>query len=364
MSLETDLQNAISSATALNQNVQGKIDEIDGHLSSAIATQQSQVDSTRTSLTNSINTAIGGLDLRASTFSGWHVFDTAQIIQPACVIGNEWAITPEGTVDIGAEQYWSNTDISNASPTVYDPRAGTYVPAASIAKNPWQAIGAVDAFGQDANGNDDDYTDNGSFYSPWAKNPTDGTVQMDADGNPVPAYVDFPWYQLGASVAGYGSHNPGYYLDDHKIPHFVMRGTVQGGTHRMNRTFVQFGLGNVGSYDGNRRPRDGATGTYNDAMARTGDRLGTFWSPTDAEIQAAIAAGDDVPRQGIFGIEGANWGFGNNIGGGNYPTFWVFPMTSYNGTPHVRRMWNWGRRAISVTAIGVIWMPPINPYTP
>ena len=371
MSLETDLQNVISSATSLNQNVQGKIDEINSELATAISQQQSQVDSTRNSLTSSINSAISGLDLRASTFSGWQVFDEPVFLKPACVVGNEWAFDADGNVTSTSESNFSDGDIDTASPTVYDPRAGTYVAAPSIAKNPWEAIGAVAGFDRSLHQYDNEELGfiNGSYRDPHAVNPDTGMKELDADGNPVPAYVDLPWYQLGASVAtARHGHNPGYYLDDHKIPHFVMRGTVNGGTHRKNRTFLQFQLGHRGSHDSNYRPRQGNSAepfyaSYDDARARTGDRAGTFWQPTQAEIDAQVAAGE-IPRQGMFAVEGAGWGYGNTIGGGNYPSFWAIPMTSYDGTPIARRMFNWGRREICITAIGVVWMPPINPYTP
>lgn len=372
MSLETDLQNVISSATNLNQNVQGKIDEINSELATAIAQQQSQVDSTRNSLTSSINSAINGLDLRSSTFSGWHFYDEPVKIKPACVVGNEWAITDDGSVDVTAEQFFSDSDINTASPAVYDPAAGTYVAAGASCVNPWEAIGATAGYDSSLHNynNEELGFKNGGWFSPTAVHPETGEKWLDADGNPEPAYYDFPWYKLGSNVSSTSSTNrPGYYLDDYKIPHFVMRGSIQGANHRQNRTFIQFQVGNTGSHDAARRPRQGDSSQpfyarFDDSRTRAGDRQGHFWQPTQAEIDAAIAAGEQ-PRQGMFAIQSRGWNHGNNtLGGGNYPAFFCIPMTAGYSSAFNYRMYNWGRREIAITAIGVIWMPPIEPYTP
>ena len=372
MSLETDLQNAISSATSLNQNVQGKIDEINSELATAIAAQQSQVDSTRNSLTSSINTAISGLDRRASTFSSWLIFDELVKIKPACLVGNEWAITDEGTVSVTAEQFFTNDDIQTASPKVYDPKVGTYVADASIAVNPWEAMGAVPGFDRSLHQYDNEELGfkNGSWWSPTAVDPETDEKWLDADGNPEPAYYDFPWYQLGFDTQSVNTDNrPGYYLDDYKIPHFVMRGSIQGSNHRSNRTFIQFGYGNTGSHDAARRPRQGDANqpfyaSYDDTRNRVADRNGYFYQPTQADIDAAVAAGEQ-PRQGMFAIDSRGWGHGtNSSGGGNYPGFWCIPIAQGLRSVFNPRLFNFGRREIAISAIGVIWMPPIDPYTP
>jgi len=371
MSLETDLQNAISSATSLNQNVQGKIDEINSELATAIAAQQSQVDSTRNSLTSSINSAISGLDTRSSTWSSWTFFDELVKIKPACVIGEEWAFTDEGTVNPAAEQFFTQDDINAAAPQVYDPVAGTTVAAPSIAKNPWEAIGAVPGFDRSLHQyeNEELGFKNGYWYSPTAIDPVTGEKWLDADGNPEPCYYDFPLYQMGFDTGSHGTnHRPGYYLDDYKIPHLVMRGSIQGSNHRASRTFIQFGYGNTGSHDRARRPRQSNPdlpfyASYDDTLTRVGDRAGHYRQPTQAQIDEAVAAGEQ-PRQGMFAIDSRSWGHGtNSSGGGNYPAFWCIPMAKGMTSVYNPRLFNWGYREIAISAIGVLWLPPMDPYT-
>ena len=378
MTIETDLQDVVSATSALNQTVQGQIDNINTELDAQIAASNSANAATRNALESDIASALANLDVRAATWGGWQILDEPVAIAPACVVGDEWAIDDvTGEVRPQDESLFDNNDIQAAAPRILDHSSsgtGTYVAGNDIAVNPWEALGAADSFDPTLNA----YTTGESWPSPQGRDNTSATNDFlyDADGNTVPAYHDFDFTKAGVSMSSVGSsHYPTYTLDDQKVPYLLLAGAVEGSNHRSNRTFVQFANGNVGSHDVNRRPRQGDSNApfynqYNDAKTRVGDRNGSFFQPSDAEIATQIANGEQV-RQGMFALDSRSWTgpdqFGNanpntygTGGGSNYPSVWAIPFTEYNGTPMNRRMFNWGRRALNITRYGVIWLPKVS----
>jgi len=399
MSLETDLQNAISSATQLNQNVQGKIDEINTELDAAVADSQSRTSSSINSLTSAVNAELGNLRPYSMSMLFWKDLGPDEIIRihPAMVIGQGW--------DDGGMNHYSQYGTGND--VVWDNDSGAYRPIDENCVNPFIAYGekygvqVADEYDW-TNENSPGYGYNiGTPNSPVIKDPVTGENLsfVDADGNTqyYKCYHDF-WTndtltRTSRDILPVGDLTS---ISNRKA-YLVMQGSVVGHPDRSARTFVNVGMRTIGSHsqqyaytrqDSNGDGTNNVT-AFNWARRRMARHNGA--SQTNSHGCGNPAVGDAPHTTGLTCVQGQHYGFStayrnfSNITTreleleyesgapttvpepntttrwNNYSAKWAIPIGDmpYRSTPELR-LYNWGYTGLMIEGWGIAIMSPVE----
>lgn len=381
MSIETDLQNAVAAASALNQTVQGKIDAINSTVNSAIASNDARTASAITGMTNAVNAELANIRPYSANYVFWNTLaPTSRIrIFPAMKIGHPWA---DGSlVDASAD---------GKNPVVWDNDAGGYRPADSINKNPFIEWGAIDEWNALTTG--DKGTGIGTAYSPVLRNPTNGQplsfTNAAGQTDYYRCYADFS--TDGVPVWGRRRLVP--FDDLHSISgrkaYLVMSGSVVGHPDRLSRTFVNVGKTSEGSWsnthDHRRQDLNGdgiVESTVNNwarpRLARHASADTTCGNP---------AAGDAQSSTGLVAVQGQAYNgtsihrnFSNatteqlladptivpvpytDTPSNSYQAVWAIPVGDLATDSSVRwRVYNWGFTGLIVEGWGLAYMTPVT----
>lgn len=381
MSIETDLQNAVAAASALNQTVQGKIDAINSTVSSAIASNDARTASAITGMTNAVNAELANIRPYSANYVFWNTLaPTSRIrIFPAMKIGHPWA---DGSL--------SAADENGKNPIVWDNDAGGYRPADSINKNPFIEWGAIDEWNALTEG--DKGTGIGTAYSPVLMNPTNGQplTFTNAAGQTdyYRCYADFST----DGIPVIASRRLAPFDDLHSISnrkaYLVMSGSVVGHPDRTARTFVNVGKTAIGSYS--------STHNYQ-RQDLNGDGIVEStvhnWARPRMSRHASAdtfcgnpAAGDSQSSTGLIAVQGqhynATWGHRNfsnatteqlladptivpipytDTPSNNYQAVWAIPVGDFpTYSSHVWRLYNWGYTGLIVEGWGLAYMTPVT----
>lgn len=381
MSIETDLQNAVAAASALNQTVQSKIDAINSTVSSAIASNDARTASAITGMTNAVNAELANIRPYSANYVFWNTLaPTSRIrIFPAMKIGHPWA---DGSlVDASAD---------GKNPVVWDNDAGGYRPADSINKNPFIEWGAIDEWNALTTG--DKGTGIGTAYSPALRNPTNGQplsfTNAAGQTDYYRCYADFS--TDGIPVWGMRRLLP--FDDLHSISnrkaYLVMSGSVVGHPDRAARTFVNVGKTSIGSFSSTHSFErqdlngDGIVESTVHNWARP--RLARHASADT--VCGNPAAGDSQSSTGLIAVQGQHYNatsghrnFSNatteqlladptivpipytDTPSNNYQAVWAIPvgdLATYSS--HVWRLYNWGFTGLIVEGWGLAYMTPVT----
>ena len=381
MSIETDLQNAVAAASALNQTVQGKIDAINSTVSSAIASNDARTASAITGMTNAVNAELANIRPYSANYVFWNTLaPTSRIrIFPAMKIGHAWA---DGSL--------SAADENGKNPIVWDNDAGGYRPADSINKNPFIEWGAIDEWNALTEG--DKGTGIGTAYSPVLMNPTNGQplsfTNAAGQTDYYRCYADFST----DGIPVIASRRLAPFDDLHSISnrkaYLVMSGSVVGHPDRTARTFVNVGKTAIGSYS--------STHNYQ-RQDLNGDGIVEStvhnWARPRMSRHASAdtfcgnpAAGDSQSSTGLIAVQGQHYNatsghrnFSNatteqlladptivpipytDTPSNNYQAVWAIPvgdLATYSS--HVWRLYNWGYTGLIVEGWGLAYMTPVT----
>ena len=381
MSIETDLQNAVAAASALNQTVQGKIDAINSTVNSAIASNDARTAIAITGMTNAVNAELANIRPYSANYVFWNTLaPTSRIrIFPAMKIGHPWA---DGTL--------VNADESGKNPIVWDNEAGGYRPADSINRNPFIEWGAIDEWNALTTG--DKGTGIGTAYSPVLMNPTNGQplsfTNAAGQTDHYRCYADFST----DGIPVLASRRLAPFDDLHSISnrkaYLVMSGSVVGHPDRTARTFVNVGKTAIGSYSSTHNYQrqdlnsDGIVETTVNNWARP--RLARHAS---ADTYCGNpAAGDSQSSTGLIAVQGQHYNatsghrnFSNatteelladstivpipyaDTPSNNYQAVWAIPVGDFpTYSSHVWRVYNWGFTGLIVEGWGLAYMTPVT----
>lgn len=393
MSLETDLQNVISSATQLNQNVQGKIDEINTELDAAVADSQSRTSSSINSLTSAVNAELGNLRPYSMSMLFWKDLGPDEIIRihPAMVIGQGWDNVNN------YNQYGTGNEI------VWDNASGAYRPTDENCVNPFIAYGekygvqVADEYDWTNANSPGAGTGTGKPYAPVLKNPVtnENLTFVDADGNTqyYRCYHDF-WVNDTLTRASRDISPVGDLASiSNRKAYLVMQGSVVGHPDRAARTFVNVGMRTIGSYSQNHwyeRQDSNGDGTKNvTAFNWARKRIASHVSYTTGCGNPAV--GDAPSSTGLTCIQGQHYGiaqgyrnFSNittreleleyesgapttvpepetDVRWNNYSAKWAIPIGDmpYFSTPELR-LYNWGYTGLMIEGWGIAIMSPVE----
>ena len=381
MSIETDLQNAVAAASALNQTVQGKIDAINSTVNSAIASNDARTASAITGMTNAVNAELANIRPYSANYVFWNTLaPTSRIrIFPAMKIGHPWA---DGTL--------VNADEAGKNPIVWDNDAGGYRPADSINKNPFIEWGAIDEWNALTTG--DKGTGIGTAYSPVLMNPTNGQplsfTNAAGQTDYYRCYADFST----DGIPVLASRRLAPFDDLHSISnrkaYLVMSGSVVGHPDRTARTFVNVGKTAIGSYSSTHNYQrqdlnsDGIVETPVNNWARP--RLARHASADT--FCGNPAAGDSQSSTGLIAVQGQHYNatsghrnFSNattdqlvadptivpvpytDTPSNNYQAVWAIPVGDFpTYSSHVWRVYNWGFTGLIVEGWGLAYMTPVT----
>lgn len=381
MSIETDLQNAVAAASALNQTVQGKIDAINSTVSSAIASNDARTASAITGMTNAVNAELANIRPYSANYVFWNTLaPTSRIrIFPAMKIGHPWA---DGSL--------SAADENGKNPIVWDNEAGGYRPADSINKNPFIEWGAIDEWNALTEG--DKGTGIGTAYSPVLMNPTNGQplsfTNAAGQTDYYRCYADFST----DGIPVIASRRLAPFDDLHSISnrkaYLVMSGSVVGHPDRTARTFVNVGKTAVGSYSSTHNyQRQDLNG---DGIVES--TVHNWARPRMARHASADtfcgnpAAGDSQSSTGLIAVQGQHYNatsghrnFSNatteqlladptiipipytDTPSNNYQAVWAIPVGDFpTYSSHVWRLYNWGYTGLIVEGWGLAYMTPVT----
>jgi hypothetical protein len=317
MSLETDLQNAISSATALNQTVQGQIDTINTTLTNAVANVDSTLNAATQQAENEVATFLASGTSKRAHITSMYVPESTIIIKAAGVLGSEY--------DHAADVDQSIIDAENPHEMV----DGFPMLAQSEVKNPFQEY--YENF-QDTRG--------GSMHAP-----------VDANGNPC--YVDLPLFNHGESLnlQSYNyANNPMGSFSSGKKTYMIMRIGVHGSPHRGHKTWIQTwgryeGAHNAGLYTNIASPT-----IAQQQQVHTRGHFGRVQCANTENCGPNAPTGSFAANNHIYLAQASGYGFGNSMAS-NYGQWMMIPVHGTNSYP-TTRIWNWGFGDLAISAIG------------
>jgi hypothetical protein len=320
MSLETDLQNVISSATQLNQTVQGKIDNINTTLNNAVADVDATLDAAVANVNSEVATLLANPTGKRFHIQSMYIPESTIVIQGAGMIGND---------------YDKSADVDNSVIVAENPHEewlGFPVAAASIVKNPAQEY--CETYGVSPN----------AAYSPYDNGDS-------ATGNPC--YVDLPMFNHGGDLRKVNYANANRVWGDStsgKRPYLVLRIGVEGSPHRAHRTWVQTNCRKAGAYNGSmwwesasptvdQQQRFSVNGYSNIKMQNT-------------ENCGLNAAEDSIYRHNnIYLAEASGYNLGGTIAS-NYGSWIALPLWGM-WQWETLRIWNWGYGDLAISAAGI-----------
>lgn len=334
MTIETDLQDVVSATSALNQTVQGQIDNINTTLTDAVA----DVDST---LDNAVSQAEA--DVNASLANGerkrWHIEsimipETQITIDPARVIGSEYPLatspdTPQNELD---------------ALNPFEVVDGFAMADQSIVVNPAEAF-------------KDKYST--STYTPTSNDAYNPTFD-DENGVEQTCFADFGLWNYGIQLdrANYFNASQGNMQSAFKSgrqPYIVMRVGVQGANHRRNGTYISASRRWNGAHNGGQWRNISPTTitTAQEEQFGIGGHNGNGYYKNTADVGPNATAGTFEANNGIYYVGASGYGFGNTMGS-NYGSWIAIPYK--HGQQHENvRIWNWGYGPLCISAIGVAY---------
>ena len=321
MSLETDLQNAISSATQLNQTVQGQIDTINTTLNNAVANVDATLNTATQQAANEVATFLADGTGKRAHIASMYVPETTIRIKPAGVLGSE---------------YDHANDVDNAIIFAENPSElvdGFPMLRQDMVKNPFQEY--YENF-QDVRG--------GSMHSP-----------VDADGNPC--YVDLPLFNYGESLNldryQYGG-NPITAFQAGKKTYMIMRIGVDGSPHRGHRTWLQVWARNLGAHNGGLYRNVASPTIAEQQQVYTNGHFGRRQVYNTENCGPNAEAGTMAANNHIYLAEASGYGFGGPMAS-NYGSWILIPIHGHNQWD-TTRIWNWGFGEIAISAIGFAYV--------
>jgi hypothetical protein len=381
MTVETDLQNAVAAASALNQTVQAKIDAINSTVDSAIDNNDSRTSTAINGMTDSVNAELANIRPYSTNYLFWNTLAPSDRIRifPAMTIGHPWA---DGSR--------VNASDDDKNPIVWDNYAGGYRPDDSINRNPFIEWGAIDEWNAQTEG--DQGTGYGSAYAPVLMDPTNGQpltfTNSSGQTDYYRCYADFS--TDGVPVWAARRLQP--FDDLHSISgrkaYLVMSGSVVGHPDRAARTFVNVGKTSNGSYSSTHSyQRQDLNG---DGIVESTVR--NWARPRMARHSSADTycgnpdAGDSPSSTGLIAVQGQHYNttaghrnFSNatteelaanptivpapytDTPTNNYQAVWAIPVGDLATFSNVRwRVYNWGFTGLIVEGWGLAYMTPVT----
>lgn len=337
MSLETDLQNVISSATSLNQNVQGKINEINTTLNNAVADVDATMDAAVADASSRVSSVLAGPTAKRFSIQSMYIPEETIIVNAAKMIGND---------------YDKTQDVDNSIIVAENPHQhvdGFPMADPSIVKNPFQEYMAVHGT-----------TSPSEAYSPYV----DNTMRDDPTGA---CFVDLPMWDHGSSLRGIRYSNSNKVWGDSTVgknAYLVLRIGVEGSPHRAHRTWVQVNARWQGAHNGRmwweRSSSDLAALNVDlpegqmmeQRVAVNGHQPTSNIKIEHTENSGLNAAEGSVYRnQGIYLLEASGYGFGG-WGGSWYGSWMAIPIFGLHQWQNIR-LWNWGHGRLAISAAGI-----------
>lgn len=329
MSLETDLQNVISSATQLNQTVQGKIDNINTTLNNAVADVDSTLNAAVADASSRVSGILAGPTGRRTSIQSMYIPEAPIRIYGAGIIGNDYdkTIDEDNSVIVAENPHQHVDGFPMADP--------------SIVVNPKQAY--REKYGLTGNAGWSPY-DNGDSET----------------GNPC--FVDLPLFQHGEQLAKVNYANANRVWGDStagKQAYLVLRIQVQGSPHRAHRTWIQTSCRHHGGHNGhmyygqsesNINALNAETGKEYRDRGYVNSHQGRITMEFTENSGLNAPEGSVYRNNGIYLAEAGGYGFMSVASGyGSWIAIPLFRDSQWD----TLRVWNWGYGDISLWAAGI-----------
>lgn len=337
MSLETDLQNVISSATSLNQNVQGKINEINTTLTNAVAGVDATMNAAVADASSRVSSVLAGPTAKRFNIQSMYIPEDTIVVNAAGIIGNPYDLTvdEDNSVIVAANPHQHVDGFPMADP--------------SLVKNPFQEYMSVHGI-----------TDPYQAYSPYVDN---SMRELPEDA----CYVDLPLWNHGSALNNTKYANANRVWGDStagKETYLVLRIGVEGSPHRAHRTWIQTNSRSQGSHNGRMWWSGSSTAlselnqslpegkVYEQRVAVNGHQTTSAVTLAWTEDSGLNAAEGSIYRnQGIYLAEASGYGFGS-WAGSYYGSWLAIPYFGTNQWETVR-LWNWGHGKLAISAVGI-----------